>query len=44
MVSRELAKKCSNSVVYNKEETALFSDHYSVMTEFKLNFKLRLFS
>ncbi len=39
MVSRELAKKCSNSVVYNKEETALLSDHYPVMAEFELDFK-----
>ena len=36
MVSPELAKKCSNSSVYNDEETALLSDHYPVMAEFKL--------
>ena len=37
MVSRELAKKCTNSLVYNEEETALLSDHYPVMAEFELN-------
>ncbi len=37
MVSRELAKKCRNSLVYNKEETDLLSDHYPVMAEFELN-------
>ena len=39
MVSRELAKKCSNSEVCNKEETTLFSDHYPVMAEFELDVK-----
>ena len=33
----ELAKKCSNSSVFNDEETALLSDHYPVMAEFELN-------
>ena len=37
MVSRELAKKCVNSTVYNGEETAMLSDHYPVMAEFKLD-------
>jgi len=37
MVSRELAKKCRNSIVYNEEETDLLSDHYPVMAEFELN-------
>ena len=37
MVSPELAKKCSNSSVFNDEETALLSDHYPVMAEFELN-------
>jgi len=32
-----LAKKCSNSSVFNDEETALLSDHYPVMAEFELN-------
>ena len=37
MVSRELAKKCVNSTVYNGEETGMLSDHYPVMAEFKLD-------
>ena len=37
MASRELAKNCVNSSVYNDKEAGLLSDHYPVVAEFKLN-------
>ena len=36
MTSRSLAKKCVNAEVFNREDTAMLSDHYPVMAEFEL--------
>ncbi len=36
MVSRELAKHCTNAWIFNKEDTSLLSDHYPIMAEFQM--------
>ena len=36
LVSRPMAKICTNAVVFNGTETSTLSDHFPVMAEFEL--------